>query len=340
MKKSVSSTDVAREAGVSRATVSYILNNIKDVKIKPETRERVIEAARKLGYHPDATARALKTKRSMSIGVVSGRDAAEERFAKVLSGIREVLKKNKYSVVLCNNEMNSKGYPEYYSYYHEKKIDGVLFLADLECMCNSQVEKTVNTIMKEKIPAVFIDYHLNNPEVNCVDINYYHGAYIAARHMIEKGHKKIIYYGPDFDTVQENDRLKGVKQACMDAGLDADHLKAIKSGRNNREFFEAVTSIIQNKEDFNALIVSWRHIAFKTLYIANEMGVKIPDEMELISLGGSDFADYTYPMLSTSDLPLHEIGRKSADVLLDLLKNDSLPVNITLPCSLNIRETC
>ena len=122
------------------------MNNVKGVKIKPETRDKVNEAARKLGYHPESTARALKTKRSMSIGIVSRRDVSEGRFMNVLRGIKAVLDRHKYSILLCSDELNSRGYPEYYSYYNEKKIDGVILLSHIESINKKEIEKAAETM--------------------------------------------------------------------------------------------------------------------------------------------------------------------------------------------------
>lgn len=339
MKRRVTSTDVAKEAGVSRATVSYILNNVKGISIKEETRKKVLEAANKLGYHPDSMAQALKTNRSMSIGVVSKRKISEQRFVQVLSGIKDELIKNKYSITLCSEEMDDRGIPEYYSFYKSKKIDGIIFLSYQEEIDQQELNKTINDVKKEQIPTVFADYHIYDPSVNCIDINYFHGAYIAAQHLIERAYEKIILLIPDIDSEQEKQRLKGVKKATGEAGNVT--LEIVKVGVSGQIDHEKILEVLAKSNKHTALIGAWHQIAFKTLYEANKNRINIPDDVAIISLAGAGFATYSYPKLTTCDLPLYELGKKSAMTLLETLNESSnMPVNMLLPCRLTERDSC
>jgi len=339
VKKSVSSRDVAREAGVSRATVSYILNDVKGISIKPETRERVLEAARKLGYHPDSIARALKTGKSMTIGVVTRRDVSEERFTGILKGIKDILSVHKYSMLICSESINDKGFPDYYSYYREHKIDGVLFISHVESIDTKQVGHTFEIISREKIPAVFIDYHIDNPAVNCVDINYSHGGYLAACHLIEQGHRNIAYLDPGTGSVQEKERIQGVEKAFVQYGVDIRNLKMFYV--NEQNILDSIKKVITGERDFSAIIASWINFGFHVLYAANQAKIQVPEQLSVIALAGSNFAEVCFPRLSVSELPLYEVGKKSAEVLVDTIQNNALPVNMKLPCTLKVRDsTC
>ena len=107
-EKRVSSIDVAREAGVSQATVSYVLNNVKGVKIKKETREAVIAAAKKLNYHPNLIARSMRLKKSMSIGIVSDKNVSNFMFMKTLEGIKDALLPRNYSIMMCFDKSHER----------------------------------------------------------------------------------------------------------------------------------------------------------------------------------------------------------------------------------------
>ena len=338
MKKRITSSDVAREAGVSRATVSYVLNNVEGARISDDTRKRVLEAAETLGYHMDFIAQAMKTNRSMSIGVVSRRNIAESRFTDVLAGIKEVLSKEQYSILLCSDEMDERGYPEYYRLYLSKKIDGIIFLSYQEQLKVEPVDKHVELMFKEQMPSVFVDYHVDNPMVNSVDINYYHGAYIATKYLIDKGHKSIGLLIPDIDTEQERQRLRAVKKAVEDAGNIDLHI--YNAEQNGQAFSENIIETLKDKQAYSALIVAWSLLACHTLYYTNQMGIKVPEDIAVIALAGGGSANFTYPKLSTCDLPLYEAGKKSAQILIDVMHNSELPVNMMLPCVLNIRDSC
>lgn len=337
--KRVTSSDVAREAGVSRATVSYILNNVQNVSIREETRKKVHETAKKLGYHPDSIARALKTNKSMSIGIVSKRSVSEIRYVKVLDGIKEVMSKYKYSIIICSDNIDDSGYPDYYSYYKSRKIDGVLFLSYHELMEQENIDERVNMALTDKIPIVFADYHLNNPMVNCIDINYYHGAYIATKHLIELGHKNIIYLRPDYNTEQENQRIKGVKKAIGEA-TDVKLIQHIIP-KGNHISNDEMKKVLSMKNKYTAIIAAWNSIAYTVIYEAQKACIRIPEELSIIALAGSNFDLFTYPRLSTCNLPLYELGKKSAEILMNLLEEPkSLPLNVSLPCNLKNRDSC
>lgn len=338
MKRKVTSRDVAREAGVSRATVSYILNNAQDVRISDETRQRVLEAAKKLGYHLDLNAQALKTNRSMSIGVVSRRNIAESRFTNVLAGIKDVLSKEKYSILICSDEMDEFGYPEYYRLYRQKKIDGIIFISYQEQLIIEKADKRAEHMLEEQIPCVFADYHLKNPMVNCVDINYFHGGYTAARYLIERGHKKIAFLVPDLDTEQERQRTEGVSKAVEE--VDGIELCIYNVGKSGREISDNIVKALNDRDKYTAIIAAWGSMGAKTLYHTCRMKIDVPGEVSVISLAGDNAARFTYPKLSTCELPLYELGARSARILIDNINKYGMPVSIMLPCSLNIQDSC
>ncbi|WP_170311474.1 LacI family DNA-binding transcriptional regulator [Vallitalea okinawensis] len=339
MKKRVTSTDVAKEAGVSRATVSYILNDVKGISIKEETKKKVLKAANKLGYHPDSMAQALKTNKSMAIGVVSKRKISEQRFIHVLSGIKDELSKHKYSITLCSEEVDARGMPEYYSFYKSKKIDGIIFLSYQEGIDREELKIVTQMIQKEQIPTVFADYHMYDPSINCIDINYYHGAYIATQHVIEKGYNNLILLLPHVVSEQEKQRLKGVKKAVDDAKNTL--LEIVRIHADVCTECEKIFDSIKQSNQRTAIIGAWHKFAFETLYETNKNKILVPEDVAVISLAGSSFASYSYPRLTTCDLPLYELGKKSAMTLLETLTEPStMPVNMSLPCSLTERDSC
>ena len=126
-KKRVSSRDVAREAGVSQATVSYVLNDVKSVKIRPETRQAVLDAVEKLNYHPSHIARGMKNNRSMSVGVITDRSVTNYNFMKTLEGIRDGLSAYNYSITLLFNRSDDSFNTEILDYYNTNRLDGVIF---------------------------------------------------------------------------------------------------------------------------------------------------------------------------------------------------------------------
>lgn len=340
MKKRVSSKDVAREAGVSRATVSYVLNNVEDVKIKAETRERVVKAARKLGYHPHSIARALKTDKSMSVGVVSRRNIAEDRFSRVLRGIKDALKKHKYSITLCSDQIEDNGNPEYLNYYLSKRIDGIILLSAEEVLDDKSVQKLISL----KIPAVMVDYHIKNNNINCVDIDYFHGGYITTSYIIGQGYNRMIYFAPAIDIPQEKERLRGVRTAIKENDNRSLQYREVITGETGLDYGNQVKPLLENNIQIGetgqtALVVSWVNVAYKVLSEAARLRMKVPEDLAVISLAGSLYARLSYPRLSTSDLPLYELGYRSGKILIESINEKKEPISESIPCKLNIRES-
>jgi LacI family transcriptional regulator len=334
LNKKISSKDVAKEAGVSRTTVSYVLNNTDGVKIRPETRQIVLETAKRLGYFGNSIARSMKTGKVMSIGIVSKWNVTHQRFAEVLNGIKSITSQNNFSITLCSDTMDDNGVPEFLNYYFGKKIDGIILLSAGEQLDLSIVE----TIVSKNIPSVFVGYDLENFNLNCINIDYYQGAYSATEQLLKKGSNKIIALLHEIKSNQEVTRLKGIEAAINDWNNNSIKLKSIfLTAEDNNS--EVIKNILINRDDFTGIIASWRSTAFTTLYYANTLNIKIPSELSVISLDGSEFADYSFPKLSTSDLPLYEIGEKSASALINTINGLKDPVNLTVSCSLNLRES-
>ncbi|HZK35135.1 MAG TPA: LacI family DNA-binding transcriptional regulator, partial [Bacillota bacterium] len=116
-RKRVSSKDVAKEAGVSQATVSYVLNKNKNIKIKPETRQAVLDAVKKLNYHPSYMARGMKLNKSMMVGVMTDRNVTNYNFMKMLEGIKDELNQSNYAITLLFNKSDETFDDEILKYY-------------------------------------------------------------------------------------------------------------------------------------------------------------------------------------------------------------------------------
>lgn len=334
-RKRVSSVDVAKEAGVSRTTVSYVLNNVEGVKLKEETRRKVWEAAKKLGYFPNHTAQALKTNKSMSIGIVSRRRIDEHRFVPIIGGIHPILARKGYNILFCSDEKDEEGIPNYYRLYKSKKIDGIIFISYQEEIKYEDVEHRVKLAYDEQIPCVFVDYHIKDPLVNCVDINYFQGAYAMTEHLIKKGHRSIALLIPDRDTQQEKQRLNGVKKAVeMSEGIE---LKIYQTANIND--YQSIIDNILEERKVTAIIAAWIHLAFDVLYAANSKGIKMPDDIAVAALANNGFENISYPRLTTCDLSLHELGKAAGELLLRALDKPTEYRNLMIGCKVVERET-
>ena len=317
MKKKVTSADVAKRAGVSRTTVSYVLNKVPDVQLKEETKKKVMEAAKALGYFPNNTAQALKTNRSMSIGIVSKRKMNEYRFVSVASAIQETLRENGYNVVFCSDEQ-SDDYYEYYRLYKMNKIDGLIFISHQEQIVFEEMYEQIKQINVENIPAVFVDYHFDNTNLNAVDIDYRESSYAMTTSLIAKGHKRIALVIPNRLSTQEKQRISGVEKAILeDSAVNLDIIEGFVGSDLN----QLCEKLLLSKK-YSAVIASWVHVGLTLLYEANKAQMEIPKEIAIVALANNGFETMSYPKLSTVDLPLEKVGKIAAKQLLESLQGE------------------
>ncbi|MDY3970649.1 MAG: LacI family DNA-binding transcriptional regulator, partial [Atopobiaceae bacterium] len=209
-RKRVTLRDVAKAAGVAPATVSYVINNVQNQKLRPETRERVLQAVNDLGYIPDANARTMRGGKSFCAGVVINKDLAVPRFAQTLQGIQKGLDQAGYSLLLCTARRQADGPADYIRAYMERRIDGVIFLGK----DNEGPDRAgLAAIRSKHIPLVVYDCQMKPGTYSSVDLDYEGGARFLVERILEKHPGKLLYLRPDIAKAQEEERERGVREA-------------------------------------------------------------------------------------------------------------------------------
>ena len=204
--------DVAREAGVSIATVSRVLNDI-DV-VNEETKKKVLEAIKKLGYRPNIVARSLKTHRTRTVGILVP-DISNQIYPEIVRGAEDVANIYKYNVMLCNSDLDLEKEKEYLRVLKEKMVDGVLY------MSSSLGEETLNLINELDLKTVLVENDEQNGKFPSVTIDNEKATYEATNHLIDKGMKNIAFIGVEGDLNNAwGKRYKGYQAALKDAGIE------------------------------------------------------------------------------------------------------------------------
>lgn len=331
-KKSVSSRDVAREAGVSQATVSYILNDVKSIRIKPETRAAVLEAVKKLNYHPDEMARGMKLGKPMSIGVVTDRNVTNFYFMKTLEGIRDGTQKNDYSVTLLFNKPEDIAEADYVRYYNSNRLGGIIFaFASIN-------DEMVDYLTVNGIPFVKVDA-LQSPKgiyQVCTD----HLSHIPAviEHFLAKGMKRIGYVGPNPSKIADG-RLEAFKNAMFRHGFDAGDDLIATSVFNDDEMSAAIKGLLSSDNRPDALLAGSPRFGLISLRCALSMNLKVPEQLKIVALGSSNFFSIVFPSLSAVELPLYDMGFRSAEMLSERMKGNEMQKAIVLPSELVVRDS-
>jgi len=331
-KKNVSSRDVAREAGVSQATVSYILNDVKNISIKPETRAAVLEAVRKLNYHPDEMARGMKLGKPMSIGVVTDRNVTNFYFMKTLEGIRDGTQKNDYSVTLLFNKPEDLAEADYIRYYNSNRLGGIIFaFASIN-------DEMVDYLTLNGIPFVKVDTLQSPKDIYqvCTD----HLSHIPAviEYFMAKGIKRMGYVGPS-QSKSADGRLEAFKAAMSRYGLDACDDLISTSTFHDDEMFAAIKKLLLSDKRPEALLAGSPRFGLLSLKCALSLNLKIPEQLKIVVLGSSNFFNVVFPSLSAVELPLYDMGFNSAEMLSERMKGNEMQKTVILPSELIVRDS-
>ncbi|MGL4739722.1 MAG: LacI family DNA-binding transcriptional regulator [Sarcina sp.] len=308
--------DVAREAGVSIATVSRVLNDI-DV-VNEETKKKVQDAIKKLGYRPNIVARSLKTQRTRTIGIIVP-DISSQVYPEIVRGAEDVANIYKYNVMLCNSDCDGEKEKEYLRVLKEKMVDGVLY------MSSSLEDDTLNLINELDIKTILVETINKDNALPSVSIDNIGAAYEATKHLIAKGRKNIGFIG-----ISQNEknawgmRYKGYEKALLENGKEIkdgvcffDTLK-IKSGK------KGVEAILSNDSNIDGIVCASDEVAMGAINALRERGIRVPEDISVIGFNGIDMSKNFYPTITTIEQPMYDMGSVAMRMLIKLLNKEEL----------------
>lgn len=216
MARNVTSYDVAKLAGVSQATVSYVLSGNTKQSISDQTKKKVLEAAQQLGYYPNSAAKSLRRRKNMCVSVMINKQLELPRYAGVVQGLREVLERHGYGVLLCSEEHEEGEYPKYIRDFLEKRVDGVIYIGADGTVPEEWAREAIRTY---SIPFVAYDCGIREESVATVDVDYAHGIREALDALSNQGCRQLVYVYADTGVPQETERLEAFQAWCRLHGL-------------------------------------------------------------------------------------------------------------------------
>ena len=232
--------DVAREAGVSIATVSRVLNDI-DV-VNEDTKKRVTDAIKMLKYRPNIVARSLKTQRTKTIGILIP-DISSQFYPDIVRGAEDVSNIYDYNVILCNSDFDPEKEKEYLRVLSEKMVDGIIY------MSSSLNEEILELINELGIRTVLVETKDENGTLPSVTIDNVSAVYEGTKYLIEKGIKKLAYIGVEEDAKNAwGDRFTGFKKAVEEAGLSIDKDLVYFDSLKVKAGFDGVVKFIESQK--------------------------------------------------------------------------------------------
>ena len=317
----VTSQQVADEAGVSRTTVSMVLNNVPGVQISDETRQRVLSVARRLGYVPNAAAQALASSRSQSIGLVVIRHpyqvATDSFLNHMLNGLVAAVQDHKMRLMIdiIEPEHQEKAYLEL---ARAKRIDGLILAGP------SYDDVALQGLLEVNFPTVLIGEMAGSPFAS-VDVDNREAVMVAINHLIALDHRRIGFISNAplvYGAAQE--RLHGYRDALLSAGLPDDDALVRYGNFDPESGYNEMQILLEKTPRPDAVFVASDVVAIGALSAIHQHGLRIPEDIAVVGYDDILIAPYLYPALTTVHLPAIDLGYTAVVMLLKLIRQEPL----------------
>lgn len=326
--------DVGRMAGVSRSTVSRVLNGKGEVD--PKTAELVWEAVRKLNYHPNASARALVRKKTDMIGVMLA-DVSDPFYEKIIKGIESVVNERDMGVFFYNSYDNLDDHKLIISSALEgSQVDGLIVVGS-----NLGDRKTLLEIINQGLPIAFIERYFSDAKINCVVCDNKQGAAMAVDYLLELGHRRIGCITGNLHRQTGIDRLDGYKSALQRYGLPVEEELIALGNYQHASGYEGMKQLLTLPQKPTAVFAANDMMAIGAILAIKEMGLLVPENISVMGYDDITFAPMVFPQLTTIRQPLFEMGVLAARGLIDriTLGDQAEIVKRILPGELIVRKS-
>ena len=324
--------EVAKKAGVSKATVSRVLNNSKPVS--PETRNRVLKVIDELKFIPNPTARSLVSKKSRIIGVLVT-DIANNFVSVLVKGIEDVAYRQGYNIIICNSYASPAHEIELLTMLKEKRVDGIIFLT-------SELKREHKTFFKEtSTPISLVNVSYDEDNMIGIRIDHRKAAYDMTAYFLQKGYTRVgMIQAPLEDQYTGKERFLGYKQALHNYNVPFTE-KLVRIGSLDADDgYRIGKEIMEENLQLEALFVACDLMAFGAMKAFIDHGLKIPDDIEVAGFDDVPMSSYYHPALTTVRQPIDQMGRLAVEMLIRLLDGKRIDRwDIVLPHEIVMRES-
>jgi LacI family transcriptional regulator len=324
--------DVAREANVSMATVSRVVNG--NPNVKPATRKKVMEVIDRLGYRPNAVARGLASKKTTTVGVIIP-DISSTFFAELARGIEDIATMYKYNIILSNSDQNIEKELHLLNTMLGKQVDGIVFMG------GNITSEHVDEFEKSPVPIVLAGSIEESGKIPSVNINYEQAAFDVTKSFIEKGHKEVaIVVGPLREPINKEKKLAGYKRALEEAEVSYREDLVVEGDYTYDSGIEAFEKLLEADPRPSAIFAGSDEMALGIVHGAEDKGYKIPEDFEVISSDNTRLALMVRPQLTSVVQPLYDIGAVAMRLLTKLMNKESVDEQIVvLPHRIEERDS-
>lgn len=321
--KHVTIKDIAQYLSISVSTVSRAL--VGDKNIRQETKEKVLDTARKLGYKPNPVATNLKYGHTNTVGVIVP-EMVTPFASRVINGIQDVLYANGIKVIIAESGEDPEKELDNLKLMERFMVDGIIISL---CSYKRNREEYLR-LQKAEMPMVFYDripYGLDVPQVLVDD---YMKTFFVVERLIRSGRKHIVYMqGPD-DVYNSIERARGYRDVLAKFNVPYDEKRVLKTGLTFEDGKRGADRLLESGVDFDAVFAFTDTLAIGAMNRLREQGKRIPEEVAIASFSGTELSTIVYPELTTVEPPLLQMGRQAAEMILEKIKNPAVPNRIVV----------
>lgn len=325
--------DVAKRAGVSPATVSRVLSGAKGVS--EATRQRVLAVARELHYSPNYIARSLKKRQTNTIALIIS-DITNPFFTTLARGVEDRASEHGFNTIFCNTDEDPKVEAAYVELMLRRQVDGLLISS-----CSNG--ESLDFLVRRNVPVVLVDRRIPQARWDYVIGDSEYGAYALTRHLIEvHGKRKIAIISGPLTLSTSRERVEGYRRALREAGIHPlpEHIRV---GAYKEEFgYQATKELLTGGLSVEAIFAGNNVIAVGAIRAARELGVRVPEDLALVTFDDFELASALFPFLTAAKQPAYTIGALAVEMLLERIRGEKIRERreVVLRPEIIIRKSC
>lgn len=312
-KQTITIYDVAREAGVSMATVSRVVNG--NPNVKPSTRKKVSDVIDRLDYRPNAVARGLASKKTTTVGVIIP-NVTNLFFSSLARGIDDIASMYKYNIILANSDDNSEKEIQVFNTLLSKQVDGIIYMGH---HIGEAMEKE---IARTNTPVVLAGTITSVEESYSVNIDYKDAAKKVIGALLDRHSRVALVTGPEEYVINRDHRNIGYVEALKEHGLELDEELLIQKASTYKDAEKLVDQLLS--ANATAAFVSQDDVAAGILNELQDRGIKVPDEFEIVTSNNSQIVHFVRPQLSSIQFPLYDVGAVAMRLLTKIMSKEEI----------------
>ncbi|MGM8213379.1 catabolite control protein A [Virgibacillus sp. W0430] len=312
---SITIYDVAREANVSMATVSRVVNG--NPNVKPTTRKKVLATIERLGYRPNAVARGLASKKTTTVGAIIP-DISSIFFSELARGIEDIATMYKYNMILSNSDQNKDKELQLINTMLEKQVDGIIFMG------SNITDEHIQQFSSSSVPVVLAATYDETDTIPSVNIDYEEAAYEATMYLINQRNGQPAIITSEDDIKANELKYKGYLRAIRESSIEVNESFIIKGDSSYDAGINGVNQLLALDEKPTSVFVVSDEMALGVIHGAQDSGYNVPEDIEIFGFNNTRIATMVRPTLTTIVQPMYDIGAVAMRLLTKYMNKEEV----------------